>query len=395
MTRLRWFVLGVFVISSALNYLDRQLLPALAPALRAEFHLTHSDYGLILTAFSIPYALSAPMAGLFIDRVGLNRGISAAVGLWSLAGIATGLVRGFPALLACRGALGVAQAGGVPSTGKAIATYLKPDERALGNAVSQIGLGVGGMLAPPVAIWFTIQYGWRAAFIATGIAGLVWIPVWNRVSRMAPTAEHRPVRAPSSTRGMLAGRALWAFIAANMLSMTVYSLWTNWVTVFLEREHAMALADTKWFAALPPLFFNLGGLAGGSLSLAWMRRGMQAVPARMRACLLSAAALAGTAAIPFLPTPALATAGICFSAFWSSAMSVNLYTMPLDVYGSARAAFAVATLTSAYGAMQAVFSPAAGRLVDAYGFTPVCAMVSLLPLAAWGVLKLGVRTEAA
>jgi ACS family hexuronate transporter-like MFS transporter len=394
MPRLRWFVMGVFVISSALNYLDRQLLPALAPALRAEFHLSNADFGLILTAFSIPYALSAPFTGLFIDRVGLNRGIGAAVGLWSLAGIATGLVRGFPALLGCRGLLGIAQAGGVPATGKAIARYLNPEERALGNAVSQIGLGIGGMLAPPVAIWFTLHYGWRTAFVATGIAGLLWIPVWHRVSRMAPAAEHRPAKAPASARGIVAGRALWSFVAANMLSMTVYSLWTNWVTVFLEREHGLALADTKWFAALPPLFFNLGGIAGGSLSLAWMRRGLDALPARMRGFLLSAAALAATAAVPFLPTPALATAGICFSSFWASALSVNLYSMPLDLYGSARAAFAVAMLTSAYGAMQAVFSPAAGRLIDAYGFTPVCAMVSLLPLAAWVVLRLGVRAEA-
>ncbi len=395
MTRVRWAVMGVFVLSSTLNYLDRQILPAVAPAVLADLGMSNASYGFILAAFSIPYAVSAPFAGLFIDRVGLNRGIRAAVGLWSLAGMATGLARGIPGLAGCRAALGLAQAGGVPASGKAIATYLKPDERALGNALSQIGLGVGGMLAPPLAVWSTLQYGWRSAFLVTGAAGLLWIPVWGRVSRLAAASDCKTAPSSFSPRAMLAGRRLWALVGANMLAMTVYSLWTNWVTVFLERRYAMPLADTKWYAALPPLFFNAGGILGGVLSLFWMRRGMKAVPSRMRVCLLSAAALVMTAATPFMPNPAIAISIICFSAFWSSAMSVNLYTIPLDVYGPARAAFAVSMLTGAYGAMQAVFSPAAGALIDAYGFAPVCAMVSLMPLAAWAILKQGTRVEAA
>jgi ACS family hexuronate transporter-like MFS transporter len=115
--RLRWVVLGVFVLSSALNYLDRQLLPALAPELHGRFGLSNADYGLVLAAFSIAYAASAPLAGLFIDRVGLNRGVSLAFGLWSAAGIATGFVRGLGGLVACRAVLGLAQAGGVPAAG--------------------------------------------------------------------------------------------------------------------------------------------------------------------------------------------------------------------------------------------------------------------------------------
>ena len=64
----RWLVLAVFVLSSAINYLDRQTLATLAPVLRAEFHLSNAHYGLILAAFSITYAASAPFAGMLIDR---------------------------------------------------------------------------------------------------------------------------------------------------------------------------------------------------------------------------------------------------------------------------------------------------------------------------------------
>lgn len=389
--RARWVVLGVFVLSSALNYLDRQVLPALAPALRDEFHLSNAGYGLILGAFSVTYAIAAPLAGLFIDRVGLNRGIRLAVGCWSLAGIATALVNGLGGLVGCRAWLGVAQAGGVPATGKAIASYLPPEERALGNALSQIGLGVGAMLAPPVAIWLAVRHGWRSAFLVTGLVTLVWIPLWNWVAHATPRKEF-----PSARPGLAAGevfrdRQLWAFIAANVLSMTVYTLWSNWTTVYLVEERGLRLADTASLAWWPPVFFNLGGLLGGWLSLRWIRRGTRPLTARLRACLVSAAALLATATVPLMPSAGWAIAAICLSAFWSSSMSVNLYTMPLDVYGAARAAFAVSMLTSAYGAMQAVFSPLAGKMIDRYGFQPVCLLVAILPLLGWGVLYLADR----
>jgi ACS family hexuronate transporter-like MFS transporter len=382
--RFRWFVLGVFVLSGALNYLDRQLLPALEPAFRADFHFSNAAYGAVLAAFSLTYAAAAPFAGLFIDRVGLNRGISAAVALWSVAGMATGLVRNITELAGCRAVLGIAQAGGVPASGKAIVTYLKPDERALGNALSQIGLGIGAMLAPLVGIGLAGRYGWRGAFFILGAAGLLWIPLWNRVARAAPPVKPAPARAAAS---LLRERRLWVFVLANVLSMMVYTLWSNWTTPYLAQVHRLTLAQTAGYAAVPPIFFNLGGLLGGWLSLQWMRRGAPALAARYRACLLSAAAMLATAAVPLLPTPGLATAGIAFSAFWASAMSVNLYTMPLDAFGAPQAAFAVSLLTAAYGAMQAVFSPAAGVLIDHYGFAPLCAIVAVLPLAACRLLK--------
>ena len=123
---LRWVAFGVFTLATALNYLDRQLLAALAPQIRAEFGLSNTDYGLLLSAFSIAYALSSPLAGMLIDRIGLNRGISISVALWSLCGVTTGLVGNFPALLAVRAGLGLAESGGIPASGKANALYIPP-----------------------------------------------------------------------------------------------------------------------------------------------------------------------------------------------------------------------------------------------------------------------------
>ena len=116
---LRWVIVSVLILATALNYLDRQLLAAVAPLLKTEFHLSNQQYGLILLAFSVVYAAAAPAAGLLIDRIGVKAGMTLAVAGWSVAGMFTGLVNSFGGLLACRAVLGGAEAAAIPGFGKA------------------------------------------------------------------------------------------------------------------------------------------------------------------------------------------------------------------------------------------------------------------------------------
>ncbi len=391
----RWAALSIFVLSSAINYLDRQTLATVAPLVRAEFHLSNAEYGLILTAFSIAYAASAPFAGMLIDRIGLNRAISLAIGVWSCAGIFTGFTRGLGGLLGCRSVLGMSEAAGIPAAGKAIHQYLLPAERALGNALNQAGVSLGLILAPPVATWIAVSYGWRQAFVVTGCLGLVWIPLWNLVARKAGPAhlpgqrlqavmsQHKP---PDPFRVLRSPR-LWALVIANALNMSVYSLWTNWTTLYLVDARRLTLARAAWYAWIPPLIAMLGGFGGGWLSLRWVRAGLPAVTARTRVCLAGALLALPTMLIPVLPTAGWAVAGISLSILAVSAVSVNMYTIPLDTFGGARAAFAISMLVASYGAVQALISPAIGAVVDARGYGPVCLVGSLMPLAAYGVLR--------
>jgi ACS family hexuronate transporter-like MFS transporter len=381
--------MGVFVLSSSLNYLDRQLLAALAPVLRSEFSLSNAGYGQVLAAFSIAYALCSPLAGFLLDRAGLNRGISFGVALWSLAGMATGFVRGLPGLLGCRTLLGAAESCGVPAAGKALHKYLLPKERALGNALSQIGLSVGAMVAPPLAVWFSLHYGWRSAFVFTGLLGLVWIPLWLWSSRLAPAAaDEAPGDSPESPLHLLRDIRLWGIVAANVLSMPVYTLWSNWTTLYLTEAQGATLVRANLLAPIPNFFAYAGGVAGGWLSLRMVGSGIDALQARRRVCRMGAVALLATAAVPWMPSAGTAVAVISVSFFSITAWSVNLYTMPLDAFGGKHAAFSVSLLTGAYGAMQAFISPLIGVVVDRYGYAPICVAAGLLPLVAYIVLHL-------
>ena len=383
--RFRWLVLAVFVLSTAINILDRSTLAALAPAIKQEFQLNNAEYGWITAAFNFTYALSAPFAGLLIDSLGLNRAISMAVGLWSCAGIATGFTRGLGGLVGCRAVLGVAEAAGIPAAGKAIHQYLRPAERALGNAVNQAGVSLGAVVAPLLATWIAYRSGWRAAFIVTGVLGLAWIPVWNWASRYggaAPVAKQHP----GADAAMLRDPRLWAFVVANALSMMGYYLWFNWTTLFLVDVHRLTLRQAAWYAWIPPVFAAVGGFAGGWLSLRFVKRGMPAPAARFRVCLAAGVLALATAAVPAAGSPGWASAGISLSIFAVAAFSVNMYTLPLDTFGAAPAAFVVSILVASYGAVSAAIAPVVGAVIDRHGYSPVVAAVAITPLAACGVL---------
>lgn len=388
---LRWAAMGVFVLSSTLNYMDRLLLAAAAPLLERDFHLTNRDYGLILSAVSIAYAFAAPAMGLFLDRVGLNLGVSIAVAFWSVAGAATGLARSFAQLVGCRVSLSVFQAAGIPSSGKANAIYLEPKELALGAALNQLGLSLGGIAAPIAMGWLAPNYGWPAAFYVCGLLGFVWIPAWLWTARRTPKQSAAANAKSFAVGDLLRDRRFWSLILATIFAMTVYTLWSNWTTLYFVESRAMTQVEAnRRFAWIPPLFATLGGVTGGALAFRMIRRGLPVLTARLRVCLLSALFTLFTAAVPLMPSAGWAAAAISVSYFWSVCLSTNLYVMPIDLFGAGRAAFGVAALTFAYGLMQTFASPVIGGLVDRFGFSSVCMGISVLPLASVGILRMGV-----
>jgi ACS family hexuronate transporter-like MFS transporter len=390
---LRWVVISVALLASTLNYLDRQLLAAVAPSLRTEFHLSNQEYGQIVSAFSIVYAFIAPLAGLFIDRVGLNAGVSIAVLVWSLAGAATGFTHTVRQLVASRTILGIAESAGIPCFGKANALYLEPSELAIGTALNQVGINIGLTMAPLIVAAVAPLYGWRSTFILCGALGLVWIPIWLFTAKRVPARPERSARPTGALRELLRDRRLWGLVPATVFLMSIYTLWTNWTTLYyVEQWHLTQEVANRDFAWIPHVCSTVGGFFGGWMAFHWIRSGTEVLAARMRVCWICAfTALICTAAIPMVPNIYLATAAVSMSAFWAVCITTNLYAMPIDMFGPARAGFGVAVLTFSYGLMQTFLSPAIGSVVDHVGFTAVCFSMATLPLIGVAILRFVTR----
>jgi ACS family hexuronate transporter-like MFS transporter len=380
----RWGAVAFFALASTWNYLDRSVLSAAGPAVRAEFHLSNEGFGWLVSAFSLAYAVAAPATGWLLDRLGLETGIVWAVGLWSLAAAGCGWTRSVGQLAAARAVLGGLESTGVPAAGKLNSIYLEPKHRALGAAMTQVGIGLGMVAAPLLARNLA---GWRTPFFVCAIAGLAWIPLWMLVRRLVPPyREVTPAPKPAGWNLPGAGRLL-TLAAANILWMAGYTFWSNWTTLYLAQTYHLSPNQANGWAWIPPAASVLGGFAGGWMSSAAISRGMPAVRARILAILVSAVGCLVTMLAPWCPTPALATAVAALSYFFTLSGSVNLYTIPVDIWGGERAGSAISALVFAYGLLQTGISPLIGHLVDRFGYAPVCWLVALPPLAAWALLR--------
>jgi ACS family hexuronate transporter-like MFS transporter len=287
--------------------------------------------------------------------------------------------------------LGITEAAGIPSSSKASATYLKPAEVSLGNAVQSVDITLGAIFAPLVVAAVMPFFGWRAVFVVCGALGLLWASLWWIISRSIPST--RPNSAPTfAVAEILRDTRLWSVIVGSTLVMTVYSLWMNWTTIYLVQEHHLTqLQANQYFAWIPPIFASLGGLAGGWWALRLVRNGESAVTGRLRACLTGAPILAVTAIVPFLPSVQLAIAGICISFFGCMLVVINLHVIPIDLFGVKRAAFSASLLTASFALVQIFLSPAIGAIIDRSNFAVVCTLLSALSIAGVTIVKVSIK----
>jgi ACS family hexuronate transporter-like MFS transporter len=380
----RWAAVGVFALASTWNYLDRLILSFAAPRVIAEFHLSNTDYGWLLAAFGLAYALASPAAGWFLDRMGLETGIAWAVGFWSVAAAVCGWSGTFGELVVARVLLGIGESAGIPAAGKLNTIYLEPENRPLGAAVTQVGLTLGSVIAPLLVGLFA---GWRSPFFVCSVLGLAWIPLWILVRRKVTPYDIVPPRRVPGAMKLLRDPRLAVLAIANVLCMMAYVLWSNWTTVYLSRSFHLTTGQANSYAWFLPVASTLGAFAGGWMSRRMMAQGAESVNARVTVIGVGAFGCLIAVIAPLCHTPLTATMVAAASYFWTTSGSVNLYTIPLDIWGGERAGVAISALVFAYGLLQTGISPAIGSIVDHFGFAPVCWMIALPPLAGWLLLR--------
>jgi MFS family permease len=274
--------------------------------------------------------------------------------------------------------------------------YLEPSERAIGTATNQIGISLGGALAPLIVAAMTARhYAWQSSFVLCGALGLVWVPIWWFVARKAPPKELAPEEpGAASLQQLLRDRRVWGLAFGTLCIMSLYSLWTNWTTLYFVEVWKMTAEEAnRDFAWIPPVAGTVGGFFGGWLAYRAIRVGTEVVAARLRVSWLCAVFVLLTAAIPMMPNRGLAAVAVSVSYFWTVCISTNLYALPIDLFGPRRAAFGVAVLTFAYGLFQFFVSPVIGAMVDHGRFTSVCVAMSALPLVGVWILQVTTRTK--
>jgi ACS family hexuronate transporter-like MFS transporter len=173
----KWWVCGLLLFASAINYMDRQTLSNAAVRISKEFHLNQEQYGNLELAFGLAFAAGSILFGVIADRISVRWLYPAVLLLWSFMGFATGLVQTYTGLLFCRTLLGLFEAGHWPCGLKTTQRLLAPKDRTMGNSVLQSGTSIGAIITPLLmSMMLSSEPGsWRFPFQVIGGIGIAWV----------------------------------------------------------------------------------------------------------------------------------------------------------------------------------------------------------------------------
>jgi ACS family hexuronate transporter-like MFS transporter len=377
-TSYRWIILVLLFVITTVNYMDRNILGVLKPTIQADLHFSETDYGNIIFFFSIAYAFGYAGMGWLTDKIGIRLGLAAAAILWCLASTAHGLVSSVDGFIVARIVLGLGEGGNFPTCIKTVATWFPVRDRAFATGLFNSGSNIGAMLAPLIGALVVALSGWQSAFYVTGAIGFVWVAFWL-ISYRDP-AEH-PRVSPSELAyinqdpevavqkvpwgKLLAYQGTWVYVIGAVLTNPAWWFYNNWVPSFLNSKFHVSLFAVGLPLVLIYLLTDVGSIAGGWLSSALIKSGMDVFPARKITLLICAACTIPVFMAPQLDSMWMAVVLIGIAMAAHQGFSANLFTLVSDTMPRGAVASAVG-LGGAISSVASAFSAAIiGRVLDA------------------------------
>lgn len=269
------YVLGMVLLTMVFNNVDRTILSILVKPVKAEFGLSDTQIGFLLgPAFAIVYSLLVLPIGRYADTTGVRRNIvSASIFLWSLFTVATGFVGSHAQLVMMRMGVGVGEAGATAPSISMLSDYLPPERRARGMSVISIGAVVGMGLGMVAGGFLHEQYGWRTAFIAAGVPGILLAVLYrltirepvrggNEQRQAVPSGDFLP-----NLKALFGTRTYLFILAANAFTLFASMGRNLWEPTFLVRTYEMGQFHAgTWYFLTSPLPSMVGIFLGGYLA---------------------------------------------------------------------------------------------------------------------------------
>jgi MFS transporter, ACS family, hexuronate transporter len=404
---LRWWMIGLLMLGSMINYLTRSTLAVAAPTLIHDLGISAQQYSWIIASFQGAIMLQ-PVCGYVLDSVGLRIGFAIFAIAWSLICMAHGLARNWPVFAGLRGLLGFTEGCANPAGMKATAEWFPAKERGLAGGLFNIGASVGSMLAPPLVAWAILAYNWQTAFVVTGAIGLAWAGLWlmfyespekhsalsQREREYIAAGQEKHLESDGSRPAiwkLLQQRNFWGIALPRFLADPTWGTLTFWVPLYLSQVRHFDLKHIALFAWMPFLAADFGCMFGGVIALALQKRGVNLINARRCAFTFGACLMTGMAFVGFASSPYTAIALLSLGGFAHQTLSVTVITMSSDLFKRNE----VATVAGMAGTLGngglLIFNLIIGSLVAAIGYTPFFVVLAALDLVGAAVLWTLVR----
>ncbi|MGH8223218.1 MAG: spinster family MFS transporter [Woeseiaceae bacterium] len=261
----RRYVLGLLVVVYTFNFIDRQILAILLPAIKAEFGVDDWVLGFLAgSAFAVFYAtLGVPIA-LLGDRWNRRNLIAIALAVWSGMTALSGASANITQLALARIGVGVGEAGCSPPAHSMISDYYPPAERSTAMGIYTAGISIGIMIAFVAGGWVVENIGWREAFFIVGLPGLL-LALVVRFTLNEPQRGLSEGRIDAGDRPGILTVARFLSRRRSFLHMAVgsglaalggYAV-ISFFPTFLVRSHGMSPSEIGLYLGL------IFGIAGG------------------------------------------------------------------------------------------------------------------------------------
>src|ERR1700682_1211169 len=158
-----------------ITYLDRVSISLVGVRIKAAFHLSNEQFGWVLGAFALAYALFEIPSGIAGDRYGQRAVFIRIVLWWSLFTALTGVTTGLLSLICVRFLFGVGESGAYPNSSGTVSRWFPVTETTKGISWMSIGANTGAAIAPLIIIPLAVAYGWQVPFFVNGFIGILWV----------------------------------------------------------------------------------------------------------------------------------------------------------------------------------------------------------------------------
>jgi MFS transporter, ACS family, hexuronate transporter len=380
--RFPWFLCSMLFAATALSFLDRQVLSMLAPRVMAEFGLSNTVYAHVLFAFQLSYTVMFSLGGYIVDRVGTRLGLGLALGLWSVASVAHAFVHGAMGLGAARFVLGLGEGACFPAVTKGAAEFAPPERRTFAIGFANGGSALGAVVAPPLTALLALHFGWRGAFLGTGVLAGLWLLLWVIATyRKQPISAGEEPEAPQ-VRVSWGDRRLRLMLVARFLFDPVFYFYMFWIPQFLSRERNLSIQEIGSYIWIPFLVLGFSQIFGGRVTDYLVARGM--TPVASKRMLLTIAAFVTPVSWVASLAPSIGWVIACLSllllahGFWIT----NYLALVGDLFPGKHIASVIGLTGTAGGIGGMLSTLAIGPTVDKFSFAPVFAVSGILyPLA--------------
>jgi sugar phosphate permease len=277
--RIQITAVSILSIAGVINYIDRGSLAIANTTIRTDLGISATRMGVLLSIFSLSYAISQLPMGLLLDRFGERLVLGAGMFLWSLTQTATGFVRGFASFVGARVGLAVGESPFVVSAVKAVNDWFDVRNRATPMGIVNASTTIGQAIAPPLLTVTMLAFGWRGMFMLIGIPGLLLSIAWfafyrdrkdvslngSELAYLKPSwREDNPsCISLSQWWSLFRKRTVWGLMLGfGGINYTVW-LYMSWMPNYLEAEHHVSVAKTGMIAVIPFSCGAIGMLLSG------------------------------------------------------------------------------------------------------------------------------------